>query len=213
MCVQKYCSADFELVIRFETRSPLVVYSHVFFLSHGPLTSTRKEIKYKFFIIILLYFRVRYSKTTKFLHLVHNEIRWRQDSTVLAAVRTAGASTVCKETICIMASYTLSLTVVVVDPRRLDLVCRKNGEKNAGKPAGQKRCWDEHDKNNVAHGSHGAGASFTLKPPKLFTATSRQLEMYLPYICYSYVHFLKDECKELLDSLFQQCKYFSTGWF
>ena len=49
------------------------------------------------------------------------------------------------------------------------------------------------------------GASFTLKTPKLFTATSRQLEMYLPYICYSSVHFLKDECKELLDSLFQQC--------
>ena len=40
---------------------------------------------------------MRYSKTTKFLHLVHKEIRWRQDSTVLAAVRTAGASTVCKE--------------------------------------------------------------------------------------------------------------------
>ena len=39
---------------------------------------------------------MRYSKTIKFLHLVHNEIRWRQDSTVLAAVRTAGASAVCK---------------------------------------------------------------------------------------------------------------------
>ena len=60
-----------------------------FFLSHGPLTSTRKEIKYNFFIIILLYFSVRYFKTTKFLHLVHNEIRWHQDSTVLAAVCTA----------------------------------------------------------------------------------------------------------------------------
>ena len=35
-------------------------------LSHSPLTFTRKETKYKFFIIIiLLYFRVRYSKTTK----------------------------------------------------------------------------------------------------------------------------------------------------
>ena len=68
-----------------------------FFLSHGPLTFTRKETKCKLFIIILFYFRVRYSKTTKFLHLVHNEIRWRQDSTVLAAVRTAGASTVCKD--------------------------------------------------------------------------------------------------------------------
>ena len=40
---------------------------------------------------------MRYSKTTKFLHLVHNEIRWRQDSTVLAAVRTSGASAVCKD--------------------------------------------------------------------------------------------------------------------
>ena len=67
-----------------------------FFLSHGPLTSTRKAIKYNFFIIVLLYFSVRHSKSTKFLHLVHNEIRGRQDSTVLAAVRTAGASTVCK---------------------------------------------------------------------------------------------------------------------
>ena len=50
-------------------------------------------------------------------------------------------------------------------------------------------------------------ASFTLKTAKLFTATSRQLEMYLPYTCSSYVHFLKDECKELLDSLFQQCNF------
>ena len=67
-------------------------------LSHSPLTFTRKETKYKLFLnIILWYFRVWYSKTTKFLHLVHNEIRWRQDSTVLAAVRTAGASAVCKE--------------------------------------------------------------------------------------------------------------------
>ena len=74
-----------------------LVYTRVFFLSHGPLTSTRKEIKYNIFVIILFYFSVRYSKTTKFPHLVHNEIRWRQDSTVLAAVRTAGASTVCKE--------------------------------------------------------------------------------------------------------------------
>ena len=59
-------------------------------------TSTRKEIKYMFIIIILLYFRVLYSKTTKFRHLVLNEIRWRLDSTVLAAVRTVGASIVCK---------------------------------------------------------------------------------------------------------------------
>ena len=45
-------------------------------LSHSPLTFTRKETKYEFFFnIILLYFRVRYSKTTKFLHLVRNEIR------------------------------------------------------------------------------------------------------------------------------------------
>ena len=121
-----------------------------------------------------------------------------------------------------MASYTPSLTVVVVDPRRLDLVCRKNGEKKAGKPAGQfPRVRNAVEMNMIKRTSltvvteqnvHGAdGASFTLKTPKLFTATSRQLEMYLPYICYSYVHFLKDECKELLDSLFQQCKYFSTG--
>ena len=69
-------------------------------LSHSPLTFTRKETKYKFFIIILLYFRVRYSKTTKFLNLVHNDIRWRQDSTVLAAIRTAGSSAVCKDMSC-----------------------------------------------------------------------------------------------------------------
>ena len=54
-----------------------------------------------------------------------------------------------------MTSYALTLTVVVVEPRRLALVCRKKGGKQAGKPAGQKRYWDEHDKNNVAHGSHG----------------------------------------------------------
>ena len=71
---KKYCSADFELVVRFETLYTFVVYTRVFFLSHGPLTFTRKEIKYKLFIIILLYFRVRYPKTTKFPHLVHNEI-------------------------------------------------------------------------------------------------------------------------------------------
>ena len=52
----------------------LLLILMVFFLSYGPLTSTRKEIKYNF-LIIILYFRVRYSKTTKFLHLVHNEIR------------------------------------------------------------------------------------------------------------------------------------------
>ena len=40
--------------------------------------------------------------------------------------------------ICIMTSYALSLTVVVVDPGRLGLVCRENGGKQAGKPAGQK---------------------------------------------------------------------------
>ena len=75
-CAQKYCSADFELVVRFETLQISVVYTRVFFLSHGPLTSTGKEIKYKFLIIILLlYFRVRYSKTTNLLHLDHNKIR------------------------------------------------------------------------------------------------------------------------------------------
>ena len=51
---------------------------------------------FHFIIIILSYFRARYSKTTKFLHLVHNEVLCRQDSSVLAAVCTAGASTVCK---------------------------------------------------------------------------------------------------------------------
>ena len=51
-------------------RRKLWLFKLVFlFLSYGPHTSTRKEIKYKFFIIILLYFRVQYSKTTKFLHL------------------------------------------------------------------------------------------------------------------------------------------------
>ena len=53
--LQKYCSADFKLAVRFEM---LLFHSRVFFLSHCPLTSTRKEIKYKFFIIILLHFRV-----------------------------------------------------------------------------------------------------------------------------------------------------------
>ena len=52
-------------------RSKLLLFIFVFFLSHGPLTSTRKKV---FFTIILLYFMVRYSKTTKFLRLVHNEI-------------------------------------------------------------------------------------------------------------------------------------------
>ena len=50
-----------------------------------------------------------------------------------------------------MTSYALSLTVVVVDPRRLDLVCLENGGKQAGKPADQRRYRDEYDKNNVAH--------------------------------------------------------------
>ena len=45
---KKYCSADFELVVRFETLFIL------FFLSHSPLTFTRKETKYKLFIIILI---------------------------------------------------------------------------------------------------------------------------------------------------------------
>ena len=60
-----------------------------------------------------------------------------------------------RNAICIMTSYKLTLTVVVVDPRRRALVCRTKGGKQAGKQAGQKRYWDEHDKNNVAHGSHG----------------------------------------------------------
>ena len=33
-----------------------------------------------------------------------------------------------------MTSYALSMTVVVVNPRRLDLVCRKNGGKQAENP-------------------------------------------------------------------------------
>ena len=58
-----------------------------------------------------------------------------------------------------MTSYALSLTVVVVDPRRLALVCRSNGGKHAGKPAGQK-CYQ--DENNVANGGRCPGASFNL---------------------------------------------------
>ena len=59
-----------------------------------------------------------------------------------------------------MTSYALSLMVVVVDPRRLALVCRKNGGKQAGKPAGQKRYWEMNEtENNVAHGSHGGKLS------------------------------------------------------
>ena len=58
-----------------------------------------------------------------------------------------------------MTSYALNLTVVVVDPRRLALVCCKNGGKQVGKSAGQKRYWeiarDERDKTNVAHRSYG----------------------------------------------------------
>ena len=40
------------------------------------------------------------------------------------------AQTKAEQTICIMTSYALSLTVIVVDPRRLDLVFL------AGRPAG-----------------------------------------------------------------------------
>ena len=69
----------------------------------------------------------------------------------------------------------------------------KNGGKQAGNFASQKR-YGEMNEENVP------GASFNLKTPKLFAATSRQLEMQLAYICYPYVHFFNDECKELLDS-------------
>ena len=52
-----------------------------------------------------------------------------------------------------MPSYALSLTVVVVDLQRLGLVCRNNGGKQAGKPAGKKYLYrDEHEENDVAHG-------------------------------------------------------------
>ena len=80
-----------------------------------------------------------------------------------------------------MTSHALSLTVVVVDPRRLALVCRKNGGKQAGKPAGQKRYWKMNviktRSLTVVTEENVPGASFTLKTPNLFTATSRQLEM------------------------------------
>ena len=53
-----------------------------------------------------------------------------------------------KRTICIMTSYALSLTVVVVDPRRLALACRNSGGKQAGRPAGQK-CYQDENKTSL----------------------------------------------------------------
>ena len=80
----------------------------------------------------------------------------------------------------------------------------KNGGKQAGKPADQKRYWEMNEIRTtsltVVTEENVPGASFNLKTPKLFAATSRQLEMQLAYICYPYVHFFNDECKELLDS-------------
>ena len=75
-----------------------------------------------------------------------------------------------------MTSYTLSLTVVVVDPRKLALVCRKIGGKRAGSPRVRNAV---EMKNNVARGSHGGKCRWRLvyfKNPKT-AGTSRQLEM------------------------------------
>ena len=45
-------------------------------LSLGPLSPTRKEIKHEFFIIILLYFSLRYSKTSTVCKVVHPASTW-----------------------------------------------------------------------------------------------------------------------------------------
>ena len=62
-----------------------------------------------------------------------------------------------------MTSYALSLTVVVVDPRRLALVCHNNGGKQTGKPAGQK-CYRDGDMMKTASLTEEGvpGASFNL---------------------------------------------------
>ena len=72
-----------------------------------------------------------------------------------------------------MTSYALSLTVIVVDPWRLDLVFL------AEKPAGSTETISRlNTENNVVRGSHRGvvpGASFYLKRPifsNLLTATS-----------------------------------------
>ena len=82
-----------------------------------------------------------------------------------------------------MTSYALSLTVVVVDLRRLALVCNKNGGKQAGKPAGQEHYWEMNVKKTTslkAVTDSGRKCPWRLvyfKNPKLFAATNRQLEM------------------------------------
>ena len=55
----------------------LMLFNSCFFLSLGLLSPTSKEIKYEFFIIILLYFRLRYSKTTSTVcKVVHPASTW-----------------------------------------------------------------------------------------------------------------------------------------
>ena len=67
-----------------------------------------------------------------------------------------------KQTISIMTSYALSLMVVVVDPWRLALVCRNDGGKQTGKPAGQKCYRDELDIKNKLTEEGVPGASYNL---------------------------------------------------
>ena len=55
----------------------LMLFNSCFFLSLGPLTPTRKETKYEFFIIVLLYFSLRFSKTTSTVcKVVHPASTW-----------------------------------------------------------------------------------------------------------------------------------------
>ena len=68
---KKYCSADFELVVRFETLFILVLF---FFEVMAHLLSQEKKQNTSFLLLFYYIFRVRYSQTAKFLHLVHNEI-------------------------------------------------------------------------------------------------------------------------------------------
>ena len=64
----------------------LVLFNSCFFLSLGPLSPTSKEINESFFIIVLLYFRLRYSKTTSTVcKVVHPASNWCvRPSSVLA---------------------------------------------------------------------------------------------------------------------------------
>ena len=68
-----------------------------------------------------------FIKFEKFYRRFYSEAKLPHCHTVQTSVKFTNFA---EETICIMTSYTLSLTVVVVDPRRLDLVFL------AGKPAG-----------------------------------------------------------------------------